>query len=144
MNYLIDFKNALSKRIKQRKIECVFYEEVKCKEDIFLYSRITTPVNIEEYISNYKPVIIKKMNRNLELLKISDFELIDNRFLMFSRVNGVEMICFDTNNFNSANEWDIVNYSNNYLITKTIESYITNKIWSFIDRERTFWKQEFY
>ena len=59
MNYLIDFKNALSKRIKQRKIECEFYEEVKCKEDIFLYSKITTPVYIEEYISNYKPVIKK-------------------------------------------------------------------------------------
>jgi hypothetical protein len=63
---------------------------------------------------------------------------------MFSRVNGIEIICFDTNNINSANEWDIVNYSNNYLITKTIESYLTNKIWAFVDREREFWKQEQY
>jgi hypothetical protein len=144
MNYLIDFKNALSKRLKNSRIECVFCNEINCKEDILILSNINIPINIEQYITNYTPIIIQKINHSIELLKISDFEIIDNRFLMFSRVNGIEIICFDTNNINSANEWDIVNYSNNYLITKTIESYLTNKIWAFVDREREFWKQEQY
>jgi hypothetical protein len=144
MKYLNDFKNALSTRLKKGEIECTFCEETKRKEDIFIFSKVITPINIEQYISNYTPLVIKRKNRNIELLKISNFELIDNRFLLFSKVNSIEMICFDTNNVNSANEWDIVNYSNNYLITKTIESYLTNKVWAFIDREREFWKQEQY
>lgn len=144
MNYLIDFRKALCKRLNLNIIECVFCDEMKTEVNIFTHFKSPFPIKIEYYINNYQPVIIKIADRKIELLKISDFELIEDRFLMFSKVNNTELICFDTNNINSANEWDIVNYSNNYILTKTIESYLTNKIWAFVDREREIWEQEKY
>lgn len=141
MNYIIDLKNALLKRINANKIECEFSDQNAL---IFpsILSNINIPPNIDFYIRNYQPVIIKNNNRVIELLNSSKFEMIENRFLMFSKINNTEIICFDTFNINSAHEWDIVNYSNKFVITKTISSFITNKIWAWIDRGRTIWDAE--
>lgn len=143
MNYLNDFKNALTNRLKLAKIECVFYE-VKSTKEYHSFFKAIIPLNVEQYINDFNPVIIKNANKTVKLLNISDFKMIENRFLMFSKINDIELICFDTKNINTANEWNIVNYTNNFLITKTIESYITNKIWAYIDRDREIWKDEEY
>ena len=75
-------------------------------------------------------------NKTLELLGVNDIELLENRFLKFSIINNNEIICFDTLEINSAGEWDILNYNNKFVITKTIPSFLTNKIWAWIDRDK--------
>ena len=78
-----------------------------------------------------------------EIIDLMHFELIDNKYLLFSIVSD-EKICFDISNTNSAGEWNIICLSNNFLITKTFSSYLTNKIWAWVDRGREIWKEEFY
>lgn len=143
MNYIIDFKNALLKRISADKIKCEFFDQNTLTHNPIL-SNINIPPNINSYINSYQPVIIKNNERVIELLHSSKFEMFENRFLMFSKINNIEIICFDTFNINFAHEWDIVNYSNKFVITKTISSFITNKIWAWIDRGRVIWDVENY
>jgi len=143
MNYITDFKKAILKRISTGEIECGFYENVTFNINPLL-SNINIPPKIGFYLNSFQPVIINNSSRIIELLHVSKIEFLDDRFLMFSKINNIERICFDTYTINSACEWDIVNYSNKYLITKTISCFLTNKIWAWIDRGRTIWKIEIY
>lgn len=142
MNYIIDFKNALLKRITTNKIECEFSDQNTYTQNLILSNNIPQAVGF--YINNYQPVIITNNDRVIELLHSSKFEMFENRYLMFAKINNIEIICFDTLNINSANEWDILNYSNKFIITKTISSFITNKVWAWIDRGRIVWDVENY
>lgn len=81
-------------------------------------------------------------NRQFKLLTFSNYILYEDRYLFFSIMNNGEQICFDIANRNSADEWDIINYSNKFIITRTISSYLTNKVWAWLDRGRTIWKDE--
>jgi len=140
---ITEFNKALSKKVIAGKIKCNFTFGNNQLNELINIEGIDLPWSINYFFVKYLPVEISCNNRVLKLLPQSEIELIDNRFLFFSKINNTEIICFDTIKVNSANEWDIINYSNGYLMTKTISSFLSNKVWAWIERGRKIWEQEF-
>ncbi|MDR3237037.1 MAG: hypothetical protein LBT84_00875 [Spirochaetia bacterium] len=103
---------------------------------------INVPENISVFYLKISSLYICTP-RCLELLSPMNFEIIDKRYIWFSTINKVNKICFDFKYLNSAKQWDIINLDTKFLITQTLSSYITNKIWAWIDRERKIWENEF-
>lgn len=89
-----------------------------------------------QYIDGYR---IKKDDREI-VFKIA---LLNKNYLQFALIDNV-IIAADIQKINEANEYDIINYETKYVITKTFESFFTNKVWAWIDRKRTIWKEEIY
>ena len=46
------------------------------------------------------------------------------------------IIAMDLRDINEAGERNIVNYQTNFVITKTMASFLNNKIWAWLDRGR--------
>ncbi len=64
---------------------------------------------------------------------------IEDSLIAFAEINSEIKIAFDFSKLNEANQWDIVNLNNKYLITKTISSFWSNKIWKWIDQQDKIW-----
>lgn len=73
---------------------------------------------------------------------IFDIHNIDSRFLQLARIGSVK-ISFDRNKINEAGEWDIINLDSSFVITKTLSSFLNNKVWAWLERSREIWKDEF-
>ena len=63
---------------------------------------------------------------------------------IFSIFDGQHRICFDTSKIYDAAQWDILNYDTGFLVTLTMASFWTNKVFAWLDRQRTIWKEETY
>ena len=98
--------------------------------------------NHEIYLAMYRHIdgyCIQKDNRKI-LFKLG---LLNSHYLQFAIIDDI-IIAIDIQTTNEAKEWDIINYNTNYLITKTLESFFVNKVWAWLDRQRTIWKEEVY
>jgi hypothetical protein len=111
--------------------EIVDFELLQFPQSVIVFYNVVERLNIN------KP-------RFFEILPISEMKLLNGKLLYFSIINSSEKICFDTEKINSAGEWDIVEYNNNYLITKTLSSYISNKLWAWVERDRKIWSEEIF
>lgn len=99
--------------------------------------------NKEKYTDNISllkldNLTIKKNNNSI----IFDIHVINCRFLQLARIGSVN-IAFDRNKINEAGEWDIINLDSSFVITKTLSSFLNNKIWAWLERSREIWKDEF-
>lgn len=142
MQFVNEFVKALDKKQNSNKISCVidtgsFEFDSKEKE------KLNYPESVQVLYTNINGLKIVEP-RAFELLKFSELELIDEKYLFFALINENQKICFDVTSLNAAGEWDIVELENKYLITKTLASFLTNKIWAWVDRSRTIWKEESY
>ena len=79
----------------------------------------------------------------LELYTIKDLKN-HNNLLEFAKFNGSEPVGFDYSQTNQADQWNIVSVNTNYVITFTIASFLTNKIWAWLHRNREIWAEEIY
>ena len=75
-----------------------------------------------------------------------EFKLVwvDECRLQFASIGETVKIGIDFSKQNSAGEWDVIELNTRYLITKTLSSFFNNKVWAWIDRRRTIWKEELY
>lgn len=62
----------------------------------------------------------------------------------FAVFNGSIPVAFDISGINRAGQWDIVNLNTKYVITLTMTSFLTNKIWAWLNRGRKIWAEEVY
>jgi len=143
MNFLNEFTLALEKRREKNKLSFFLVNEDVSKIQLEELTKISIPVNVLNMLISLNGLLIREP-RSFELLKFSEMKVVNSRYLLFARMNENQNICFDMHKLNSASEWDIVNYENGFVITKTSSSFLTNKIWAWIDRSRTIWMQEFY
>ena len=88
---------------------------------------------------NLDGYIITEDERNVR------FEIVelDSRYIKLASVDNV-VIAFDCSKKNEAGEWDIINYQSKYVITKTLGSFLNNKIWAWLDRKRKIWDEELH
>lgn len=89
-----------------------------------------------QYVDGY---CIQKEDREI----IFKLALLNYKYLQFAQIDDI-IIAVDLRKTNEANEWDIINYDTKYVITKTFESFFANKVWAWLDRKRTIWKEEIY
>ena len=138
--YIDDFYRAIEKR--KANLNCL---QIKFDKTDFVFDYIEINKisgNLKTFLVDFKPLSFEYNNRYFQLLDFSDWILFEDTYLFFSYI-GDEKICFNVRELNSVSEWDIVSYNNKYLITRTISSYLTNKVWAWIDRGRKVWSEEF-
>ena len=144
VNFIKDFSRRIEKLKKTNMIECsIAYCENHADLIIVEGKKLEFPSNILHFYNHILFLNITQP-RQLEILSIKNMSTIENRYLHFSIINFTEKICFDMLRKNDADEWDIINLSNKFIITKTIGSFLTNKVWAWIDRGREIWKEENY
>ena len=51
-------------------------------------------------------------------------------------------LCFNTAGLNDADQWTIENYKSHYVVTLSLASFWSNKIFAWIDHRRHVWEQE--
>ena len=75
----------------------------------------------------------------IELLPLRELWWFGPR-LVFARFDQVEAIAFETTSLNQAGQWNIVHPGTGYLITLTLASFLTNKIFAWVHRGRRVWE----
>lgn len=128
--------------------------EDKLKYSITYFSSVNYSKHYSRFVFDFPPIVKQYFDkiehfqiespRHFEILPLNEILLLDDQFLLFSFINKNEKICFDISHINESDQWDIVNFNNKYLITKTLSSYLINKLWAWVDRERVIWQQEYY
>ncbi len=78
----------------------------------------------------------------LEILPLEKLIKDDSELIHFSTFDGKHKLCFETTNLNEADQWSIINCVSEYEVTLTMSSFWSNKIWAWIDKNRTIWKEE--
>jgi len=101
--------------------------------------KISFPEQVKLFYKTYNGLIIK--NPKLEIYPINKLKFKGFGKLEFVLVNEIHPLFFETNSLNHASQWNIV-AKNNYLVTMTMASFWSNKIWAWIRSERTIWKEE--
>ena len=80
----------------------------------------------------------------LEIKSIEDLYTDKTGKIIFAIFDKRHRICFDVSKNNAASQWDILNYDNGFIVTLTMASFWTNKIFAWLDKRRTIWKEETY
>lgn len=68
---------------------------------------------------------------------------IDDRYLQLATIGKISIV-FDKSITNEAGEWNIINRETGFVITKTLSSFLHNKVWAWLDRSRCVWEEETY
>lgn len=62
----------------------------------------------------------------------------------FCRLGQDIILSFDANEINEAGQWTIQNHETSHVVTLTMASFWSNKIFGWLDRERRIWELEDY
>ena len=85
-----------------------------------------------KYIDGYH---IKKDDREINF----KLTLHNNGYLQFAQIGKVD-IAIDLHQINELNEWNIINYNTKHVIATTFDNFFSNKVWDWIDKNKTIWK----
>jgi hypothetical protein len=126
-------KNGLRIQVGKPAIESAIkaFEErngIKIPQQVKWFYQKCNGLNVEDPALNIKP--IENLNKD-EADKI-----------IFAIFREKHRICFDISKNNAASQWNILNYDTGFLITLTMASFWTNKIFAWLDNQRTIWKEE--
>ena len=113
------------------------------KEEIFKAEQkldVTFPTQIKLFYESYNGLRVEEPQ--LEVLSLEQLHFVTPYKLNFAVIDDRHQFYFDTSQINEADQWDIVT-QDDYLITKTMASFWTNKIWAWLKRRREIWKEEF-
>lgn len=132
-----DFILAINKRSNSQRLVL----ENLCMKDDFEMDKL--PANLKLVLEKLNGLNIKSNQRNLQFLCKKNY--FQNKFyLKFVQIGEDINIGFDLTQYNEAREWNIINIDSGFVITKTLSSFLTNKVWAWIDRGREIWKEEIY
>jgi hypothetical protein len=98
------------------------------------------PDQVALFYSHYNGLEVE--NPQLTIIPIEHWEITPEMLIHFSTIDGQYRLCFDTMRLNDANQWSIINCKTGYLVTYTMSSFWTNKIWNWVLKRRTIWEKE--
>ena len=97
----------------------------------------------EQIIEFYKNCNGFSVNSKLEVYEINQLKESGN-IIVFAVFNKIHPVGYDISRLNTAGQWDIVNVETKFIITHTMASFLTNKIWAWLLRGREIWAIEKY
>jgi cell wall assembly regulator SMI1 len=74
----------------------------------------------------------------LEVFPVERLEFASPKRLHFATVDNVHRLFFDVSHNNAAGQWNILTDAD-YLVTLTMASFWSNKIWAWVERRREIW-----
>ncbi len=103
--------------------------------------KVTFPIQVKSIYQYCNG--LKVRTPKLEILALD--KLVNNSgIIVFSIFNSQYSIGFNTNEINEANQWNIINVDSYYVVTLTIASFWSNKIWAWLRNEREIWQKEIF
>ena len=142
--YIEHFIQNIKKSAEQNSSIFQISDPVQEESIIELENRLVKqiPDQIKSFYRICNGLIVQKPV--LEIKPIEKLQIDDKGMLVFAVFNEAHFICFDTNSINAAAQWDILNYETGYLVTMTMASFWSNKVFAWLNKQRTIWKEEIY
>lgn len=103
--------------------------------------RVKFPFQVALFYRNYNGLYIEEPH--LKVFELENLHLVDKR-IHFAIVGEGHNLYLDTSRINNADQWDIVVDESDYIVTLTFASFWSNKIFAWVDKQRTIWKEEFF
>ncbi len=97
---------------------------------------IQLPEKTKDFI--YQTNGLLTSNPNFELIELDAWK-IDDGLIHFATFDNSIKVYFDTRKLNQANEWSIINKDNDYILTYSIASFYSNKIWHWLKHRHKIW-----
>ena len=102
--------------------------------------KISFPAQVKLFYESFNGL---KVNfPKLEIFPVENLKFLSKNRLNFAVIDENHRLFFDTSYYNEANQWNIV-ADDDFLVTLTMASFWSNKIWAWIEKERKIWKEEF-
>jgi len=139
--HLSDFIN----RSKKLFPDCIVGEPCESDKIVAIERQlgVSFPNPIKDFYAECNGIEFKEPP--LRVLPLSDLRFDSpGQFLTFCIVGKEERIAFDTSNINAADQWSIYGMTENYLVTCTMASFWSSKIWGWLEHARPIWSNNEY
>jgi cell wall assembly regulator SMI1 len=97
---------------------------------------VSFPNQVRQFYKSYDGLLIK--SPHLEMLPVSRLTLTSPDRLHFATVDSQRRLFFDVSHLNVAGQWD-VRSEDEYLVTLTMSSFWSNKIWNWLVDKKKIW-----
>jgi hypothetical protein len=102
---------------------------------------VSFPEQVKEFYMNFGTLNIR--SPRLEIY--SPLELTEKEGkIIFCKFKGMHELSFDISELNQANQWNIINTKTGYIVTHTMASFWSNKVWAWLRGNREIWAHEIY
>ncbi len=127
---IVHFKSNLEKRALKNAL-VIHLNDPASNEDILRAENrlsIGFPQQIKMFYQHYNGVSLE--DPHLEVLPLNELGYQSEGKIYFASFDNSVKVCFEINRLNEAKQWDIVNCENGFLITRTMASFWSNKVFA--------------
>ena len=78
----------------------------------------------------------------LQVLPIEELRRSGNGLIRFATLDHRHHLALDSTRLNEAGQWSVVSEATGYVVTLTIASFWSNKIFAWLDKKRGIWSSE--
>jgi hypothetical protein len=130
----------VARTLARQKLDFALGTEATDREIIGAQNRldIVFPSKVRLFYQHYNGLTV--IDPPLTILPLDQLNYIAARRLCFALLNINQRICFDTSRSNEAGQWSIVDGDSDYVITLTMPSFWSNKIWHWLNHRRPIWR----
>lgn len=100
---------------------------------------VSFPEQVRSFYLSYNG--LRVTDPQLEILSLESLKFTSDEFLRFAILNGGIDLGFDVSKINEADQWNIVS-DNGFLVTLTMASFWSIRMWSWIEKRRAIWLPE--
>ena len=100
---------------------------------------VSFPPQVKRFYQSYNGLRVD--DPQLEVLPMERLDFVSPNRLHFATLDGNRRLFFDVSHLNQANQWFIV-AEDDYLVTFTMASFWTRKMWAWIMEKRAIWEDE--
>jgi hypothetical protein len=105
--------------------------------DVELKLGVQFPEQVVRFYRYYDGIRVE--HPSLEIRPLHNIAFVSPSRLHFATVNNDRPLCFDTTCLNDAGQWDIIDCRSSVVVTLTMASFWSNRIWAWIDHRRRIW-----
>ena len=138
---LEEFETNLKKRAEQSQVQYVLNPAASAQQILDAEKRLgKLPRQVCLFYSHFNGLLISQPF--LEIFSLEHLYKDQNGKVPFCTFGDEATLCFNTIRLNEADQWTIENYKSQYVITLSMASFWSNKIFVWLDHRRHIWEEE--
>ena len=110
-------------------------------QDAQIRLEVSFPSKVYSFYKNINGLIVNEPK--LEVYGLNNVKRFGSN-VVFASFNGIHQIAMDVSKLNEAEQWNIINHNTGFIITLSMASFWSNKIWAWLRNNREVWEQEVY
>jgi hypothetical protein len=100
---------------------------------------VSFPAQVKSFYQHHNGLRVDEPQ--IEILPIECLDFAFPNRLHFATLDSNHHLYFDVSKINDADQWDIVT-ANGVLVTVTMASFWSNRMWEWIDKRRPIWEEQ--